>query len=124
MPSQQTYTPGRPGTENERYRDPIDVIAEAEQQWIFSEDELLRTPSILDGMEVEAEKTARYKGSNFITQVGLSLKLPQTTLLAAGVFFNRFLMRYSLVNKEGHKALHHYVSCEHWLDWRPLTYFW
>jgi protein BUR2 len=94
----------------ERSRKPNEVIEEAEQQWIYSEDELLRTPSICDGLSPEEERTFRYKGYNFITQVGIMLKLPQTTISSATVFFNRFLMRYSLKSKSKEdKRLHHYV---------------
>lgn len=91
-------------------RDPTDMLAEAELQWIYTEEELQRTPSILDGMKPEEERQLRSKGTNFITQVGIMLKLPQTTLCSASIFFNRFLMRRSLVKKEGHKPLHHYVG--------------
>lgn len=91
-------------------RDPTDVLAEAELQWIYTEEELQRTPSIVDGMKAEEERQLRSKGTNFITQVGIMLKLPQTTLCTASVFFNRFLMRRSLVKKDGHKPLHHYVG--------------
>lgn len=89
--------------------DPEEVLAEAEQQWIFTDDELLRTPSICDGMPVAEERQLRMKGNTFITQVGIMLKLSQTTLTTASIFFNRFLMRRSLVSTEGYKALHHYV---------------
>ena len=91
-------------------KDPAEVLAEAELQWMYSEEDLLHTPSILDGMTPDEERQLRSKGTNFITQVGIMLKLPQTTLCTASIFFNRFLMRHSLVKKEGHKPLHHYVS--------------
>jgi protein BUR2 len=93
----------------EKSRRPIEVIEEAERQWIYTEDELLRAPSIVDGLSADEERTFRYKGYNFITQVGIMLKLPQTTLASATVFFNRFLMRYSLKSRGGEKKLHHYV---------------
>jgi protein BUR2 len=60
-------------------------------------------------MSYEEEHTRRAKGANFILQVGAMTKIPQTTISAACVLFNRFLMRYSLVGKEGHRPLHHYV---------------
>lgn len=90
---------------------PVDtVLAEAEAQWLFTESELAQTPSILDGMAAEAEREMRTKGLNFIMQIGIMLKLPQITLSTAGIFFNRFLMRNSLVSKPDQpKALHHYV---------------
>lgn len=87
------------------------VVAVAEEQWIFTEEELFQTPSILDGMAPEQEQEFRTKGANFILQVGIMLKLPQITIATGCVFFNRFLMRHSLVSKVGQpKALHHYVS--------------
>lgn len=67
------------------------------------------TPSILDGMTLEEERTLRRKGIGFITQVGVMLKLPQTTLSTAAVFLNRFITRNSLKGRPGRKALHHYV---------------
>ena len=60
-------------------------------------------------MALEKERELRLKGTNFILQVGIALKLPQLTLSTAAVFFNRFLMRRSLVAKGGVKPLHHYV---------------
>jgi protein BUR2 len=99
----------------EKSRPPIEVIEEAERQWIYTEDELLRAPSIVDGLTVDEERTFRYKGYNFITQVGIMLKLPQTTLASATVFFNRFLMRYSLkARSKEEKKLHHYVGSFQW----------
>lgn len=61
-------------------------------------------------MPAEEERMLRRKGVNFILQVGMMLKLPQTTLSTAAVFFNRYLMRNSLKAKPGYKPLHHYVS--------------
>ncbi|KAF2712691.1 cyclin-like protein [Pleomassaria siparia CBS 279.74] len=92
----------------ERPRPPPPVVVEAEQQWIFSEEELLRTPSIVDGMSPEEERQTRRKGVNFILQVGMMLKLPQTTLSTAAIFFNRFVMRNSLKARPGYKPLHQY----------------
>ncbi|KAF2735091.1 cyclin-like protein [Polyplosphaeria fusca] len=89
-------------------RPPPPAVVEAEAQWIFTDEELLQTPSILDGMSPEEERSHRRKGVNFILQVGMMLKLPQTTLSTAAVFFNRFLMRNSLKARAGYKPLHHY----------------
>lgn len=94
----------------ERPRPPPPAVAEAEEQWLFTEDELLQAPSIVDGMSSEEERALRRKGVNFILQVGMMLKLPQTTLSTAAVFFNRYLMRNSLKPRPGYKPLHHYVS--------------
>lgn len=94
------------------FKPPSAVLAEAEQQWIFTEDELLHTPSIVDGMAPDEERERRNKGINFITQVGIMLKLPQTTLTAAAVFFQRFLMRKSFVSGKAGKGMHHYVCAQ------------
>ena len=105
------------------FKPPSAVLAEAEQQWIFTEDELLRTPSIIDGMAPEEERERRNKGVNFITQVGIMLKLPQTTLTAAAVFFQRFLMRKSFVSGKAGKGMHHYVSKAHYAIERMVGLF-
>lgn len=107
VPAASTPQPPR----RERPRPPPPAVVEAEAQWIYVEEELVQAPSILDGMPVEEERTFRRKGVNFILQVGMMLKLPQTTLSTAAVFFNRYLMRNSLKPKPGGpKPLHHYVS--------------
>ncbi|KAL9079637.1 MAG: hypothetical protein Q9157_001468 [Trypethelium eluteriae] len=62
---------------------PYKVLEETEKQWLFSEDELRRTPSVADGMTPETERELRGKGVNFISQVGIMLKLPQLTLSTA-----------------------------------------
>jgi len=98
-------------------KSPSTVLADNEAQWLFTEEELRKTPSVLDGMAHEDERELRTKGINFIMQVGMMLKLPQLTLSTASVFFHRFLMRHSLVNKPDQpKALHHYVC-----RWRVLV---
>ena len=90
---------------------PRSVLLAAEAQWIFTEEELTRTPSGLDGMPLEQERENRGKGVNFITQVGIMLKLPQLTLATASVFLHRFFMRYSMVDKPGRPGFHYYVRC-------------
>jgi protein BUR2 len=87
------------------------VLQEAEAQWIFTEAELANTPSIQDKMTQAEENDIRAKGVNFIMQVGIMLKLPQLTLSTAAIFFQRFLMRASLVkSRNGIPKLHHYQS--------------
>ena len=88
---------------------PDEVLQAAESQWLFTEEELLRTPSILDGLPAEKERENRSKGVNFIIQVGIMLKLPQITLATAAVFLHRFYMRYSMHDLPG-KPGHHYYS--------------
>lgn len=63
---------------------------------------------MLDGVTVAEERLRRVKGVNFMIQAGIVLRLPHTTIWVAGVFFHRFFMRESMVEKpEG--GVHHYV---------------
>ncbi|KAK6958259.1 hypothetical protein Daesc_001056 [Daldinia eschscholtzii] len=75
-------------------------------QWHFTQDEVLSSPSILDGLSPQEERLRRAKGVNFIYQAGILLELPQTTLYVAGVFFHRFFMRRSMVEEK--HGIHHY----------------
>lgn len=77
-------------------------------QWAFTADEAVSTPSIVDGLSPTEERLRRAKGVNFIYQAGVMLDLPQITLWVAGVYFHRFFMRYSMVQEKG--GIHHYVS--------------
>lgn len=88
---------------------PNEVLSAAEKQWIFTEEEFLRTPSAIDGLPPEKERENRAKGVNFIIQVGIMLKLPQLTLATASVFLHRFFMRYSMVDLPGKPGLHYYA---------------
>jgi protein BUR2 len=80
----------------------------AERQWLFTDDEVLSSPSIVEGIHPADERLRRAKGVNFIYQAGALLQLPQTTLYVAGVYFHRFYMRMSLAEEKG--GIHHYVS--------------
>ncbi|KAL4979308.1 hypothetical protein BDW66DRAFT_157509 [Aspergillus desertorum] len=84
------------------------VLLAAQKQWLFTDEELSRSPSQLDGMTVETENLNRSKGVNFITQVGIMLKLPQPTLATAAVYLHRFFMRYALADKPERPGIHPY----------------
>ncbi|EEA27118.1 hypothetical protein TMatcc_004610 [Talaromyces marneffei ATCC 18224] len=84
------------------------VIIESQKQWYFTDEELTRTPSLLDGMSLETEHMQRSKGVNFIVQVGIMLKLPQLTLTTAAVFLHRFFVRHSMVDLPRKPGLHPY----------------
>ncbi|ORX88330.1 cyclin-like protein [Basidiobolus meristosporus CBS 931.73] len=71
-------------------------------QWYFKKEELYKTPSSFDGISYEKEIIDRAKGCNFILNVGMTLKLPQSTLATATVYFHRFYVRHSL------KEFHYY----------------
>ncbi len=95
-----------------RSKDISTVLAESELQWLYDDDELLQTPSILNGMPLDTERELRVKGVTFIVNVGGMLNVPQTTVSTAAVYFHRFLMRYSLKPRPGQnpkEVLHHYV---------------
>lgn len=87
---------------------PNEVLLIAESQWIFNESELLRTPSILDGLSPEKERENRGKGVSFILQVGMMLRLPQVILATASVLLHRFFMRHSMVETAGRPGFHYY----------------
>jgi len=93
---------------------PNELLLLAESQWLFTESELLLTPSILAGLTPQKERESRGKGVNFILQVGIMLKLPQITLATASVFLHRFFMRHSMVDDkrdpERPKPAMHYYS--------------
>ncbi|OJJ99212.1 hypothetical protein ASPACDRAFT_79123 [Aspergillus aculeatus ATCC 16872] len=84
------------------------VLLATQAQWLFTDEELTRTPSQLDGMKMEAENISRSKGVNFISQVGIMLKLPQLTLATAAVYLHRFFMRYSMVDLPQRPGMHPY----------------
>src|SRR5699024_8611780 len=84
------------------------VLLATQAQWLFTDEELTRTPSLLDGMKLEAEQTSRSKGVNFIAQVGIMLKLPQPTLATAAVYMHRFFMRFSMVDLPQRPGMHPY----------------
>lgn len=80
---------------------------DSDDQWIFSEEEVKRSPSVEHGISSEDERIRRAKGVNFLGQAGLLLQLPPHVLGSAAVFFHRFYMRCSMVPEKG--GIHHYV---------------
>lgn len=75
-------------------------------QWLFTQSDLDRTPSRIEGMSRAEELLARRKGINFITQAGILLKLDQITLATASIYLQRFYMRHPL--QIAGKGAHHY----------------
>ncbi|KAI5285721.1 hypothetical protein KEM55_000538 [Ascosphaera atra] len=80
-----------------------------QSQWLFTDEELTRTPSCLDGLPLPTEHASRSKAVNFILQVGLILKLPQNTLFTASIYMHRFFMRYSMKDIPGRPGMHPYA---------------
>ncbi|KAH7107840.1 cyclin-like protein [Auriculariales sp. MPI-PUGE-AT-0066] len=62
-------------------------------QWLFTLDDLERTPSSDDGMDVQEQLAERAKAIEFMFRVGLTLKLTMTPLSTAATYFHRFFMR-------------------------------
>ena len=87
---------------------PEELVHISESQWLFTSRELSLTPSTHDGLPMEKERANRAKGVNFILQVGVMLRLPQTTLATASVFLHRFYMRHSMVEGPGKVGYHYY----------------
>lgn len=83
------------------------MASEDNSQWLFTDAEMLRTPSIVHGITPRDERCLRAKGSNFILQAGILLKLPQITIATASIFFQRFYMRCSMDQSKG--GIHHYT---------------
>ncbi|KAJ5493272.1 hypothetical protein N7539_002018 [Penicillium diatomitis] len=75
---------------------PNPVIAATQQKWLFTDEELERTPSRIDKIDREKEDYIRHRAVEFIWQVSLMLKMPPQTSMTATVLMHRFLMRYSL----------------------------
>lgn len=105
------HSPAREPQTSSTLKSRYGMASDYSSQWLFSDAEIANTASVRDGISIVEERSRRAKGVNFITQVGILLKLPQLTLATASVFFHRFYMRYSMVPEK--QGLHHYV--------RPLS---
>lgn len=89
----------------------VKMSPQEQPQWLFTEDELLLTPSIVDGgLPPAKERENRGKGVNFILQAGIMLRLPQNTVATASVFLHRFYMRHSMVDTKSRAPAYHYYS--------------
>ncbi|KAI2793182.1 hypothetical protein POX_b03232 [Penicillium oxalicum] len=75
---------------------PNPVIAATQSKWLFTDEELERTPSRTDKIDREKEDYIRHRAVEFIWQVSMMLKMPPQTSMTATVLMHRFLMRYSL----------------------------
>lgn len=64
--------------------------------WQFTKEEILSSPSFLDGIAREKEAKARKDGCAVIHDTGLTLKLPQLTIATGTLFFHRFYSINSL----------------------------
>lgn len=69
----------------------------ATTDWIFSDAELLASPSQRDGMKHRDELILRRKGCDFIEKMSKPLDLPKLAIVSAQYYFHRFYMRQSFV---------------------------
>lgn len=99
-------SPPQKRTLHEHVPPTFNMASEASSQWLFSDKDILNSPSAAHGVPPEQERLSRAKGADFILHAGCILKLPQLTIATASVFFQRFYMRASIDPKRGH---HHYV---------------
>ncbi|ORX51038.1 cyclin-like protein [Piromyces finnis] len=68
-----------------------------ENNWHFTSEELnTNTPSIKDGYTLKEELKQRWKACAFIMSIGITMKIPQTTIATACTFLHRFYCRKSL----------------------------
>lgn len=82
---------------------------DTQPQWLFTPADFAdRTPSRVEGMPKDVEMVNRRKGINFITQVGISLRLDQITLATASIYLQRFYMRHPLQIAGTTRGAHHY----------------
>ncbi|KAJ5095534.1 hypothetical protein NUU61_004890 [Penicillium alfredii] len=79
---------------------PHPVLAAAQQKWLFTDEELERTPSRMDKIERGKEDYIRHRAVEFIWQASMMLKMPPQTSMTATVYMHRFLMRYSLLGQD------------------------
>lgn len=79
----------------------------ASERWLFNKDELGNTPSRQAGVDPLKETQYRFDGCTFISVAGQKLKVPQTTIATAQVYFHRFYM-YRAFTKYDKKEL---ASC-------------
>ncbi|KAI9245118.1 cyclin-like protein [Phascolomyces articulosus] len=67
-------------------------------QWYFSKDDFLCTPSVMEGMTVQQEQMDRTKGCLYLLAIASKLNFtrPQLAVATACTFFHRFFMRQSM----------------------------
>lgn len=66
-------------------------------RWIFSVDDIVNTPSRLDGISASDETIQRCQSANMIEALGRKLQLPSTAIYSAAVYMQRFYQMHSCV---------------------------
>ncbi|KAJ3417129.1 hypothetical protein HDV05_006988 [Chytridiales sp. JEL 0842] len=75
-------------------------------QWLFADEDMATTPSVLDGMTPGEEARSRFSGCRFINDVGKLLSLPPEVTCTAKMYLQRFFMRHSFGKRQ---ELHPYM---------------
>lgn len=65
-------------------------------QWIFSDEEVLHTPSVAAGLSASDELRDRIRGVNWLLRIGVTARVRSDSLYNACLYFHRFYMRKSL----------------------------
>lgn len=65
--------------------------------WLFTEEEVRESPSRLDGVSEEIEKSVLAKSARFMLEVGQEMMIPSLTVSVAVTFFQRFYMLESIL---------------------------
>ncbi|XP_076306261.1 uncharacterized protein LOC143222928 [Tachypleus tridentatus] len=63
--------------------------------WYYEKEDLRKTPSVLDGINLETEQRYRREGARFIINVGTKMGLRYDTMATGVVYFHRFYMFHS-----------------------------
>lgn len=71
-------------------------LIKLKMNWIFTQQELLDSPSKRDGISFEREWKERSTGTSIIFRVGAHTRAPIHSLHVAMIFYQRFYMRRSL----------------------------
>ncbi|KAI8621645.1 cyclin-like protein [Chytriomyces sp. MP71] len=65
------------------------------EQWRYSVHELRHPPSVVEGAALSEDRDVRSKAAKYISNMGISLRLPQLVIATAQTFMHRFYMRQS-----------------------------
>lgn len=71
-------------------------------QWIFSEAELSRTPSVEEGLQLSVERSYRHQACLLVMALGKQLKVNHLVLSAASIMIQRFYALQSFLKHERH----------------------
>lgn len=76
----------------------VPVETSEDNSWLFTEEEIIETPSRVQGLPQHVELKVVAKTAQFIQECGGELQVPQLTKSVAIKFFQRFFMLESMLN--------------------------